>query len=131
MVYLSIFREVITQMMIDDQGLDVRVVDDWRRRTAPLIHHDDILGIFGTHCFPLFLIMYAFSLSHEMDIYRGSFGSKSCEGPMYNDACIEAICILVWNDECLCFGRGACQSVSKVSFRESNVVIHNQYHSLK
>lgn len=129
MAYLGIFRELVTQMMIDDQGLDTGIVYDWRRRTTALIHHNEILGTFGTHCLPLFLIMYAFPLSHEVDIYRRGFGTKSSKGSVYDNSRIEAICIFVRYDESLLFGCGACQSVSKVSFGESNVVIHDPYHS--
>lgn len=129
MAYLSIFWELITQMMIDDQGLDTGIVYDWRRRTTALIHHNDILGISSTHCFLLFLIMYAFPLSHKMDIYRRGFGTKGCKGSVYDNSRIKAICIFVRYDKNLLFRCGACQSVSKVSFRESNVVIHDSYHS--
>ncbi|KAI4094705.1 MAG: hypothetical protein LQ339_007428 [Xanthoria mediterranea] len=57
--------------------------------------------------------MYAFPLSHKVDIYRRGFGTKSGKGSVYDNSRIEAICIFVWYNESLLFGCGACQSVSK------------------
>ena len=41
-----ILWELVTQMMINDQGLGVRGVHNCRRSTTPLIHDDDVLWIF-------------------------------------------------------------------------------------
>ena len=42
----SILWELVAQMMINDQGLGVRGVHNWRRGTTPLIHNNDVHWIF-------------------------------------------------------------------------------------
>lgn len=47
MPHSSIFRELVTQMMINDQRLgDLGIHNRWRS-AASLIHDEDILRIFG------------------------------------------------------------------------------------
>lgn len=70
MAYHSICRKLITQVMIDYEGLDAGIIHKGGGGTTALIHHDNVLGILGSHCFSLLFVMYALPFSDKMDIYQ-------------------------------------------------------------
>ena len=68
-LYCSSFRKVVAQMVIDNQGLGVKGIDDrWARATA-LIDDDDVSRLICFHRLSLLLIMYASALCDEVNIY--------------------------------------------------------------
>lgn len=82
-------------MMIDYQTLDARSVDNRWRRTTTLVDDDDAIWVLCFHCFPLLLIMDAVPFRNKMNMDGRSVGAEGGKCPVYDYACIEAICILV------------------------------------
>ena len=67
----GILRELVAEVVIDDQRLRVLVIHDRRPTPAALVHYDHELGIFCLHGSPLFLVMDVGSFLHEMDVNQG------------------------------------------------------------
>ena len=94
-VYLCLLWKIVAEVMVNNQGLDVRIFYERWPGATTLVHHDNISRFQLLHFLSLSLIVHASALLHKMNQYRGWWQPQRSESPMDDCTTAEAICIFI------------------------------------